>query len=244
MGRSGGVPGERVTVVGLRVPRLRELGSVLALLVMGSGVSVWPAEPVHVAERLDREKGQAHIELDIALPEYRLTNEGDWTVLDCQDPEAKPFLKQGEPALCSYTYYVAVPAGATVQHISATPRPRHVPLAKPIRPVSEDVLVGHPPKPPIPDGAIYRSPASYPEHNVTYSIGKRANTTLLTLTVYPFKYLGRSQTLLVHEWTSISVVLNVPDKPAVSKPRTAVDENLRKRLVNPTSALMGQGDHP
>jgi hypothetical protein len=184
--------------------------------------------------QLDKE---AKMHLDITLPEYGLIEVGGWTVLQCRDQDASLFKEKGEPGLFSFTHLISIPEGAKVKSITINPLIKRIKLSKPLRPIPEPVIIGAAPKPPIPDEKIYRSPRAYPKQDCDYSLAKQGSTTMLVLTLYPFKYKGKSNTLIVHEYTEVEIVLKSKKWSPNPKPHNAVDKHLKKRLVNPDDAF-------
>lgn len=202
--------------------------------------AAYPAKPRFKAEH-NSQKKQADIQLKIALPEYSLVEEGEWMVLGCNDRDAFEFTKTGEPALVSLTYLISIPEDAKVKKIKIRPYATKIRLDEHIMPVPEPVIIGEEPIPPVPDEKIYGSARPYPKEDFDYSIAKKGTTTMLVLTVYPFKYIGKSKTLIVNRYSEAEITLSSENWDPDPGPRNAVDKNLKKRLVNPDSAFFSRG---
>jgi len=200
----------------------------------------YPAKPRFKAKHSSQKK-QADLQLNITLPEYSLIEEDGWTVLRCDDQDAFEFTKMGEPALISLTYLISIPQDAKIKKIKIRPYTTKIRLTEHIIPVPEPVIIGDEPKPPIPDEKIYGSTWPYPREDFDYSIAKQGSSTMLVLTVYPFKYIGKSKTLIVNAYMEAEIVLSSKKWDPDPKPRNAVDKNLRKRLVNPDGAFFSRG---
>ena len=224
----------------MKNPSLKKLG-LLCLMVLFLSSLLWLGtssadRPTYKAKFKQPDK-EARIHLDINLPEYGLIEVGGWTVLECRDRDASLFKQKGEPGLFSFTHLISIPEGAKVKGITVNPLIKRIELIKPLRPIPEPVIVGAAPKPPIPDEKIYRSPRAYPKQDFDYSLAKQGSTTMLVLTLYPFKYKGKSKTLMVNEYIEVEIILKSKEWRPNPKPYNAVDKNLKKRLVNPDSAF-------
>jgi len=187
------------------------------------------------------EKKETVIGLSVVLPEHKLNEEAEWVVLGCPDRNASGFTEKGEPALYSLTYFISIPKDAKVKGITLTPQIKAVELNKPIIPIPEPVLIGTPPKPPVPDEEIYNSSEPYPKKDFDYELAKQASTRMLVLTLYPFKYIGQSKTLIVYEYMDIEIILEAKDWKSNPHPRNAVDKNLKMKLVNPEDSFFQGG---
>jgi hypothetical protein len=216
------------------------IGLMLLVFMFSFLANCQAARPKFQAKH-NRQNKEAQMNISITLPEYELVEEGEWMVLRCNDSDSAKFLKKGEPELFSLTYYISIPQGATVKNLTVKPEGKHIELGKAIKPVPEDVPIGSPPKPPIPDEEIYSSTKPYPKEDFEYSIGKKGSTTMLVLTVYPLKYIGKYKTLIVNEYMEVDVILKSDKWMPNPQPRNAVDRNLKKRLVNPESAFFSKG---
>lgn len=211
-------------------------------LILQFGFSLLSLEICYAARpafqaKFDQQNEQADILLEIALPEYGLAEENEWMALQCKDRDASLFTEKGKPGLFSFTYFISIPQGAEVRNITVRPMVKRIEAAKPIMPIPEPVNIGDPPKPPVPDEEIYNSSTPYPEKDFDYSIAKQGSTALLVLTLYPFKYVGSSKTLVVYEYTSVDIVLKSKTWKPDPTPFSAIDKNLKKKLVNPESAF-------
>lgn len=198
------------------------------------------AKPMFKAN-YDKKNEEAQITLQVVLPKYSLTEENEWMVLRCDDRGAGYFIKKGEPELISFAYFISIPADSKVKKVIIKPVNKIINLIKPIKPIPEPVIIGYPPNPPIPDEEIYNSPAPYPQKDFDYTIAKQGTTTMLVLTVYPFKYIGKSQELIVSEYIEAVIFLSAKKWKPNRHPSNAVDKNLKGKLVNEEDSLFFQG---
>lgn len=204
----------------------------MSLIVTGVFLKPCWADKPHFKAEHNAKKKEALITLDLSPATYRLQEQDEWITLQSDEPSAVSFNKKGEPALMAFTYFISIPSGAQVKNIALQYAKKQIKLNKPLRPIPEAVIVGEPPKIPIPDAKIYQSLTPYPEKDFEYSIGKQGTTTLLALTLYPFKYIGILQTLVVQEIVSVDIVLKTHKWDKNPQPQNAVDNHLKRKLVN------------
>lgn len=220
--------------------RCRFTLSIITAFIVSLPMICQADKPTYKAKH-NPEKKETSINLTVVLPEYSFKEEAEWMVLGCENENAASFLEKGEPALYSLTYFISIPEDAKVKGITVTPQIKANELSKPIIPIPEPVLLGTPPKPPVPDEEIYNSSQYYPKKDFDYEIAKQASTRMLVLTLYPFKYTGQSKTLLVYEYMDIEIILEAKDWKPNAHPRNAVDKNLKLKLLNPEEAFFQGG---
>lgn len=204
------------------------------------GESAW-SQTLGFKAKHSQIQSSTQMTITVALPRYELVEEGDWTQIKCESKDAASFLKEGEPELFSFTYFISIPAGTKVKSISIKPDEEIINLAKPIKPVPGPTLIGEKPKPLVPDPVIYQSSVPYPSGKLTYSYAKQGTSRMLVLTVYPFKFVGKNNTLVVARQMKITIFLYAREWKPGSRPINAVDRHLKSRLVNPDTAFFGQG---
>lgn len=214
--------------------------SVITAFVVFLPILCQAEKPTYKAKHELKDK-ETQINLNVILPEYKLNEEAEWIVLNCEDQNASHFLQKGEPALYSFTYFISIPEDAKVKNVTIKPQQRPFMLNKPLIPIPEPVPIGSPLKPPIPDEEIYNSSEPYPKKDFDFQIAKQGSTRMLVLTLYPFKYIGESKTLLVYDYMDIEIILEAKHWISNANPRNAVDKNLKLKLLNPEEAFFQGG---
>jgi hypothetical protein len=214
---------------------------VLGVVFIISSLEVCLAEKPKFKVKYNPLNKKAELTVTISLPEYEISEEDEWIMLRCMSQDANPFLRKGEPDLFSFTCFISIPQEAEVKKIKVKPQGKRIKLTKPIKPVPEAVPIGGPSKSLIPDEKIYNSPQPYPKQDFDYALAKQGSTSLLVLTVYPFKYIGKHQTLLVNEYVKVDIVLKAKKWEPNPKPRNAVDKHLKNKLLNPEEAFFSEG---
>ena len=206
------------------------LGGASLSLVLGAD------EPLTIAPVVSADAPQTRLSFEAEIPPFEWIAEDDWTVLRFADVEARPWGEAGRPATFALRRLISIPAAAKVLAVEVQSRRESHRLSRPLKPGVESVPWNQPQPVPVADPAVYLSGEPYPARDFDWRIVHWGNGTLLELTLYPFQYVGASQTLLASRTMHLDILLDLPAWPASAAPGSRLDRRLLARVVNPESA--------
>jgi len=90
------------------------------------------------------------------------------------------------------------------------------------------------------DAAAYGSAEEYPSSWSEQELFRTGSTTILRLKVFLYKYVGTKNKLVAYRNPKLLVRLAVPGWQPNPVPKNAVDQELRRKLVNPDEAFFQQ----
>jgi hypothetical protein len=218
----------------------KRTGWLFGFCLLGLGGTGW-AETTYRAEYA-ASSGQVLITLEDLLPSVRFANEEGWTRVDADSTRVLRTADSDRPELPCVDYWISVPAGSRFLELLVKAERSEQALPRRIKPVRKPYIPepGTVPPPLTADAAVYASAEEYPSAWSEQELFRTGSTTILRLKVFLYKYVGTSNRLVAYRNPKLQVRLAVPSWQPNSVPKNAVDQELRRRLVNPDEAFFQQ----
>lgn len=182
---------------------------------------------------------EVRITLYDRIPQYDIQTDGDWSRIVVKRPGIPMAQTPDHPQLPEMEYWISVPQGTMLKHVTVTAQAEIRELDLPLMPVQKPYIYKSGVIAPAlyADPQIYQADTEYPDTWHTHEFCRMGSTTVLILRIYLFKYTGAEKLLNIFHEPKIQIALEVPHWSSNATPKNIADREIKRKLVNPNEAF-------